>query len=347
MIAAAFGPNGYGTYQLTWGEKGPSFEPVSCKPEVWVIPGFIDIHFHGAFGIDLMSASSKEILRLCLKLEEEGYEGFLVTTITSTPNQVSSMIENLPDHPMILGVHLEGPFISKLYPGAQPAGAILDPLQAGSEWENIFSYPNLRLITFAPELSGSLELIQKMKTKGVLMSMGHTNATYEEAEKAYTYGATHITHMFNGMKNFHHRDPGIVGYALCNPLLNLELIYDRHHVSTQAVKLLLQNRSIETLIGISDSTMATGLPDGSHFMMWGQPCQVEKGKVYLEKQKILAGSAINMLTAYRYFAEDFGDEVAVQICCYNPRRALGIKQDPNVWLVLDKERKILERYQLS
>ena len=256
------------------------------------------------------------------------------------------MIKNLPDHPMILGIHLEGPFISKLYPGAQPSGPIQDPVDAEPEWDAIFESDLLRLMTFAPELPGSSELVQKMAAKGVLMSMGHTNATYEEAEWAHKQGATHVTHMFNGMRRFHHREPGIVGYALSHPDLNLELIYDRYHVSPHAVKLLLQNRPVHTIFGISDSTMATGLPDGSEFIMWGQACEVQSGQVYLKNQKVLAGSSISMLNVYQNFAEDFGDEIAVQVCCYNPRRALGIKTRPKMWLVLDQSRKIIEKHKV-
>lgn len=343
MVAGAIGPDGYGVYQISWENNRPVFESTNDEPDVWVIPGFVDVHLHGAFGIDLMTASRQEIHGLCERLEDEGYEGFLATTVTSSFEGVTSMIENLPDHFMILGIHLEGPFISKRYPGAQPVDFILDPAERGFEWEEILMHPHLRIVTLAPELPGSLELIQKLKARGVKVSIGHTNATYKETEVAFLAGADHVTHMFNAMIKMHHRELGVVGYVLLHPFAYHELIYDRHHVSKEAAKLLLKNVSPEKIIGISDSTAATGLSDGSTLSMWGHECEVQGGKVVLKNEETLAGSRITMLNAYQHLAEDFGDEVAMKICCCNPRKALGMKQSPKVWLVLDKHRELVDR----
>jgi N-acetylglucosamine-6-phosphate deacetylase len=123
--ASYLGPDGFGTYHVDWSASPPAFERVSRSPDLLLIPGFVDIHIHGAFGIDFMSASSSELVLLAEKLENVGYEAFLPTTVTCSVGQAERAVQNLPEHPAIVGFHLEGPFISPKHPGAQPVQAIV------------------------------------------------------------------------------------------------------------------------------------------------------------------------------------------------------------------------------
>ncbi|MBC8065443.1 MAG: amidohydrolase family protein [Chlorobia bacterium] len=335
------GPEGFGTYEVVW--DGPTFRKVSAPPKALLIPGFVDIHIHGAFGFDFMSATMSEMAILCDRLEAEGYETFLPTTVTSSPSVVSKAISNLPDHPMIGGFHLEGPFLSPDYPGAQPPSEIVDPPIGDSEWDAILNDPRLRLVTLAPERPHALDLISRLMKRGVLVSMGHTNATFDEARRGFEFGASHTTHTFNAMRPLHHREAGAVGYALSTDGLSTELIYDRIHVVEEAARLLIRSKPIDKVLAVSDSTMATGLSAGKKIKMWGLDCIVGRKEVRLADGGALAGSAITLLDAFRNLHEDFGAETAIRACCVNPRLSMGWPAAPRVYLELDKRLEIVER----
>src|SRR5688572_4022586 len=149
MKYSYLGADGFGTYEVAWSGQ-PSFQRVEGVPDALLIPGFVDIHIHGAYGIDFMSASEGQMIELCEHLEKCGYEAFLPTTITAPPQDVLQAISNLPDHPLIAGFHLEGPFISADYPGAQPPPHIAGTQQMDPEWETVFSDSKLRVVTLAP-----------------------------------------------------------------------------------------------------------------------------------------------------------------------------------------------------
>ncbi|MFQ3668671.1 MAG: amidohydrolase family protein, partial [Fimbriimonadaceae bacterium] len=188
-VADYLGPEGFGSYHVDWNTSPPTFTRVSRPPQVLLVPGFVDIHIHGAYGIDFMSASREEMRVLCNRLAEDGYECFLPTTITFSVDRIRQALANLPEHEMIGGFHLEGPFISPKFPGAQPPSAILDPPIGPSEWDEIFDDPRLKVITMAPERPGALELISRLTGRGVIVSMGHTDATFDEARRGFEFGA--------------------------------------------------------------------------------------------------------------------------------------------------------------
>lgn len=342
-IADFLGPSGFGAYEIDWSTPEPSIERVSKSPELLLIPGFVDVHCHGAFGIDFMTASTTDMTTLCARLAEHGYESFLPTTVTASCEAVLAAVNQLPDDPMIGGFHLEGPFISPEYPGAQPKNAIALPPMIASEWDEVINHPKLKIVTLAPELPGSLDIILKLANRGVRVGMGHTNATYDEARRAYEFGATHATHAFNAMRPFHHREAGVVGYMLDTPAMPAELIYDRLHVSKDAASLLLRTRGESEVVAISDSTMATGQAEGTRLDMWGNVCVTGPGSVRLESNGALAGSAITLLDAFRNLAEDFGPEVAVRSCCLNPRKLLGWKGKARAYIEMSLDYKILNR----
>ena len=336
------GPEGYGAYEVTWKESGPKFKRVSKPPQGILTPGFVDLHIHGAFGIDFMSASLPQMLELAEKLAEVGYEAFLPTTITATADDVLAATDRLPAHEMMPGFHLEGPFISPHHPGAQPPPAIQSPSMRAERWSVVLQDPRLRLITLAPEVPGGLALISELRRPGLTVSMGHTDATYDEARAGFEFGVSHVTHTFNAMRRFHHREAGAVGYALQNDALTTEIIYDRHHVAREAASLLFRCRPAEKIVAVSDSTQATGLAEGAEIELWGQPAVVGEKCVHLRDTKTLAGSAVTLLDCFQNLAEDFGPETAIRCCCLNPRTVLGNLQ-PRVWLEFDRAFNLLRR----
>lgn len=343
MLAETLGPNGLGCYKVTWTDSGqPSLDPSFSKPEVSLIPGFVDVHIHGGFGTDFMSASRAELLTLCNKLSDIGYEGLLFTTVTSPIESIQNAIKQLPDHPIVLGFHLEGPFISEKYPGAQSKQHILKIPDKPSEWDAIFDHPQFRMITLAPELEGSEQLIKRLTQHGVRVSLGHSDATFAETQAAFNNGAKSITHIFNALRPFHHREVGIVGFALSDDNVFTEIIYDRHHACFHAAKLLIKNKPYWRILAVSDGTLASGLPEGTEFNMWEETCIIKDQMVLLKDSEVLAGSNVTLLDIYRNIADDFGPELALRMCSLNPRKLLGITDPPHRWIILDRNKEILE-----
>lgn len=322
----------------TWDGKY-GFEKTEGDPESVVYPGFVDIHIHGSMRQDFMSMTSPTQVDAWAKsLALLGYEYFYPTTITSDAATLRRVIENIPDHPMIPGFHLEGPFISPEYPGAQPPQYILDPADRGTEWDWILEHPKLKLITLAPERPGALELIRELTSRGVRVSMGHTNATYAEADAAWEAGARHMTHTFNAMRPFHHREAGVVGFGLTSRAYK-ELIYDRKHVCKDSARTIAGG---STLLGVSDATMAAGMPPNERFTMWGLDVVTGEDEVRLASNGSLAGSAVTLDVVFENLWEDFDLVVAAQACCVNPRQAMGLPESPQVLLHLSLDGELLE-----
>ncbi len=285
-------------------------------------PGFVDVHIHGAFGIDFMTSSKLRVMELSDRLQAEGYRGYLPTTVTASLDDVKRALDNLPDHPIVWGFHLEGPFISRTYPGAQPQAHIRDFAGAEKGWMDVLEDPRLKYITLAPEIPGGNELVQFLSSRGVIVSLGHTNATYGECMAAYSSGARHTTHTYNAMRPLHHREPGTVGFALAEQDVVCELIYDRLHVSPPAAKILIQAKASNKLIAISDATMAAGMDSGQTLTMWGLECIIGNKEVRL-KDGTLAGSGVTLVDVFNNLCEDFGAEVAIRACCITPAEVLG------------------------
>lgn len=323
------GPEGWGSYEVNF-EGGIQAERVHRPAESILVPAFVDCHIHGAYGVDFMSATSEEMLTLCRALERDGYEFFLPTTITDSAAAIKRAISILPDHPMIAGIHLEGPFVSATYPGAQPKEKIADIPVGGSEWSEIFEGSRLRLITLAPEIPHALDLILSLQKRGVVVSMGHSDATFDQAHQAFEFGATHVTHLYNAMRPFHHREAGLVGFALLTRGVMTEVIYDLKHMTFEAMRLAERCKGPDQIIGISDCTMAAGLAPGTRINMWGHECITGPGEVRL-LDGTLAGSGQTLIDIFRNLYRDFGPELAVKACSLNPRRQLDLPE-PKVYL---------------
>lgn len=343
-IVETVGSNGYGTYAARLEEgRLVALAPAQGAAEGVLTPGFVDLHIHGAFGLDFMTADADALGELDRRLRERGYEVWLPTTVTAPPEAVATALRSLGSGASMPGFHLEGPFISSRYPGAQPAEWIVEDLAHFDAWDAILNDPRLRVITLAPENPGAVGLIERLTARGVHVSMGHTAATYVQAARAVEAGARHTTHTFNAMRPLHHREAGVLGLALTDERVRCELIYDRLHVSKEAARLLIRSKSPSSLIAVSDSAAATGLPDGTVLDMWGHPCVVGAGEVRLASNGALAGSCITLREAFVNLAQDFGPEVAIRMCALNPRAVLGLGE-PKRWLLWDGDLTGFESY---
>lgn len=336
-VFIALGPQGFGPYTVDL--ETFAMEPSDGKPEGLLVPGFVDLHIHGAFGYDFMTGSAEDLLAMADGLEKVGYEAFLPTTVTGSLPDVQRALSHLPaGDARMPGFHLEGPFISPKHPGAQPQEYIVAP---SAEWEPVIGHPQLRYITVAPEMPGVMELIGRLDNSPAIASVGHTDATFAQMQAAVAAGARHTTHTYNAMRPLHHREAGTVGAALLLPQLSCEIIYDRIHVSRPAAELLVRMKGPQGIIAVSDATLAAGLPPGQEVTMWGLECVTGPGEIRL-KDGTLAGSAITLYDAFRNLAQDFNAETAIRACSLTPRRALGMTTPPAVWIVMDPEFRIVE-----
>jgi N-acetylglucosamine-6-phosphate deacetylase len=240
-----------------------------CEPQhndlPYVLPGFIDLHVHGGGGSDVMEGVDgfATIARTHLRF---GTTSMLATTMTAPPEEIERVLAQLGDYcerrtpktARFLGVHLEGPYINPGKLGAQPNHAHTALM---SEVEHYLSLAPIKVITIAPEIAGHFELIRALSERGVRLQVGHTLGSYEEGVKALEAGASSFTHLYNAMSPLHHREPGIVGAALAHAQY-AELIPDLLHVHPGAIRVAL--RSIPCLYCVTDSTAATGMPDGEY-----------------------------------------------------------------------------------
>lgn len=337
------GSDGLGVYEPEEGRPVTEWRRVDAPADAVLCPGFVDIHIHGALGIDTMTASTEEFVGLCDWLATQGYGAWLPTTVSCAAHEALAFAQRLPDHAMIPGFHLEGPFLSPKYPGAQPESAIADPPAFDDpEWGPVFRHPKLKIVTLAPEREGSLPLISALAGRGVSVSMGHTDATFDEASKGFSAGLRSATHTFNAMRGLHHREPGALGFALFQEGLFAELIYDRKHVSPEAASILLKCKRPDKVIAVSDSSPATGLREGSVLTLWGNEAEVIDGRVRLVGTNTLAGSTITLLDAFRNLGADFGLEVAISLTSLNPRRLLGLEGPPGVLLTFGLDLSLKE-----
>lgn len=335
-ILAALGPQGFQNYAVDIATM--AMEPSDRPAEGLLVPGFVDLHIHGAFGKDFTTGSAEDLLAMADGLAKAGYEAFLPTTVTGSREGTRQALESLPDgDPRMPGFHLEGPFISPKHPGAQPPAFIVEPTP---DWDPILDDPRLRVVTLASEIPGGLDLARRLSRRGVAVSLGHTDATYAQVAEAVAAGATRTTHTYNAMRPLHHREAGTVGAALLMPQLTAELIYDRIHVSRPAAEILLRSKGPHGVTAVSDATMAAGMAAGTEIEMWGLGCVVGERQVRL-RDGTLAGSGITLYDAFQNLAQDFGPETAIRLCCLNPRRELGMGR-PKVWLVMDGEYRIVE-----
>lgn len=280
------------------GENVPP-SPAETVPG-WLVPGFVDIHMHGGGGHDVTS-SAKDIAAAVAFHRTCGTTATMISLVTAPiPTLLRQLgwIADLADDPYsgVIGAHLEGPFLSNERCGAQHPDHLIVPSQDALTALLHAARGHLRCMTIAPELPGALEIIDQLRANGVVAAIGHTNANYEEAVTAFNRGATLATHLYNGMRPVHHREPGPVMAAL-DVGATCEIINDGVHVHPAIVR-QVQARGTHRMALITDAISATGVGDG-HYELGGQAVQVEQGQARLATTGALAGSTLTLDAAIR------------------------------------------------
>ncbi|ANC78694.1 N-acetylglucosamine-6-phosphate deacetylase [Fictibacillus phosphorivorans] len=298
-----------------------------------IVPGMIDVHIHGAAGADTMDATFDALETIASVLPQEGTTSFLATTMTQEQNKIEKALENaglfieagqVEGTAETLGIHLEGPFISEKRAGAQPVGAIIKPkLELFKQWQKLAS-GHIKLVTIAPEIEGSLEVISYLHEQNIVASIGHSDATYEEVVTGIKAGASHVTHLYNGMRGLHHREPGVVGAALLNDELTTELIADGIHVRPELISLTYKQKGNERVVLVTDAMRAKCLGDGQ-YDLGGQEVTVQHETATL-KDGTLAGSIIKMNTAVKNMMQFTGCSISdiIQMTSVNPAKELNV-----------------------
>lgn len=336
-----------------WNDSAPE----SQKTEGYIIPGFIDVHVHGGNGQDFMD-SNKDILDTITGFHcSQGTTTMLATTMTAPKSSIDRVLKEVHEYKQgdmpyatLEGVHLEGPFISPKWPGAQnPEHIVLPSVEWLEEWEAQYS-GLIRQVTLAPEREGALNAIAWMSAHGINAALGHTDATYEEVEAAVDAGLSQGVHTFNAMTPLHHRKPGTAGAVLSDDRINAEIIADGIHVHPAVISILAKLKNEDNLLLITDAMSAAGLGDGE-YMIGDLPVNVNDGIATLKgERESLAGSTLTMIKGFRYLMDSVGMTVeeASWVASHNPAKRLGIDNRTGTLeagkqadvLLLDSERNI-------
>src|SRR6476619_7340200 len=272
----------------------------------YLAPGFIDLHVHGALGRDSMEASAEAFRSICEFHASGGTTSLLLTTATAPLHEIFKVLHLVRDFRSairpIVGVHVEGPFISKARLGAQRAEFIQDPSPPAVR--KLLEYADvLKRVTIAPELPGALEAIEVFHAHGISVSGGHSDVWDEVVRAAFESGMRSVTHTFNCMSSARRRGVyrigGLLEFALSEPQITCELIADGHHVSPTLMKMLYCAKGPGGICLVTDATAGAGLPDGSRFSLFGNDCIVEGGVCLLADRSALAGSASQMIGLVR------------------------------------------------
>lgn len=302
-----------------------------------LVPGFVDLHIHGAGAQDVMEANARALDRITSTVARYGTTSIVATTITASAEETCRTLQGIAryirahENPEgmtrpaaeILGMHLEGPFISKTRRGAQPQDAIAKPsLELLKEFLDAAD-GLVRILTLAPELPGALDLIRRAVSYGLVVALGHTDADYDQAREGIRAGARHAVHVFNAMRPFSHRDPGVLGAVLTDPEITAEVIADGVHVAGPAIQILLATKGYGLIILASDATAATGMPDGDYKL--GNVSITVKEGVSRNAEGRLAGSTLTLDRAVRTMVA-LGVPLleAVRMATLLPARRLGL-----------------------
>ncbi len=304
--------------------------------EAVIAPAYIDLHIHGGAGHDVMHADGDGLARFERSLTSHGVGSYFPTTVTAPLDATLSALENLADtieavpsrgasnRAIPLGIHLEGPFISHARRGVHPPANLVPPTIAIFErfWQAARGH--IAVMTIAPELDGAVEVIEHATRRGVCVSLGHTDATLEEARAGISAGARHATHTFNAMRPLNHREPGILGEVLTNARLSADIIADGIHLDPAIVQIFLKAKGKEEAVLITDAISATDMPDG-RYMLGGIEVEVKDGKCLADGK--LAGSVLTMDRAVRNIMQFAGWDLerSARLASENPARVTGLK----------------------
>jgi N-acetylglucosamine-6-phosphate deacetylase len=306
-------------------------------PDAILAPGFFDVHIHGAAGHDSMEMDRTGAAEMGCFLARHGVTSYYPTTVTASEKKTLTALDRVaryiseppagsPEAPCArpLGVHLEGPFISQARRGVHPPQHIQDASLNTLHRYIDAARDKVRLITIAPEIPGALDVIRDASRRGIICSIGHTNASYEQTQHAIEAGARHATHTFNAMRPLEHRDPGVAGAVLTDGRLYADMIVDGLHVLPPMVDLFLRCKGADRAVLISDAISATGMPPGNYRL--GE-FDVEVNGLRCDCHGKLAGSVLTLDVAVRNVVRFAGWELqdAIRIATFNPAQLLGIE----------------------
>ena len=299
-----------------------------------IVPGFIDLHTHGSYGYDTNDGEPEGLRNWMRRIPEEGVTGILPTTVTQMPDvltkavaNVADVIENGYEGAEILGIHFEGPYLDMEYKGAQPPEAIAKATVKQLEEYQKAAKGWIRYITLAPEHDENHALTRYCSTHGVVVSMGHSAATYEDAVMGIANGAMSMTHVYNGMTRYHHRNPGLVGAAFRIRDVYGEIICDGCHSHLAALNNFFTIKGRDYSIMITDSLRAKHCPPGGNYQLGGHDIEIgEDGLARLKGTNTIAGSTLRMNRGLKILAEDamVPFDAALNSCTINPARSLRV-----------------------
>jgi len=306
-----------------------------------IFAGFIDIHNHGAVGVDVNTATAEDLRKVSRFLASKGVTAWLPTFVPDKTDGYRKVIDAIDEvfrtqennersepAARVLGVHYEGVFANEKMCGA------LRPefFKIFENGDEISRMPKLKtpdaihLTTLAPEIENGIELVKELKKQNWIISIGHTNADSETLNRAFAAGATNVTHLFNAMTGLHHRDSGVAGWALTNDEISCEIIADGVHVAPPILKLAYKNKGAKNLALVSDSVAPTGLGDGD-FELWNEKISVINGRTRNERGSI-AGSVITILEAVKMMLSlGISIEEVSTMASFTPAKILGIEKD--------------------
>lgn len=317
-------------------ETGQDLKPQTGEEEqnlegMYVVPGFWDIHTHGAVGVDINHAGAEDLERMCVFFAAQGTTSWLCSVLTDTEEATNRAIDaymewkELPHHGATLqGIHLEGPFLAPQYKGAMPEHLLQQPSAALIRRYQERAQGAIRYITIAPEMPGALELIPELTAMGIRVALGHSAADYATTVQAIRNGATAATHTGNAMRLWHQHEPAIFGAVLEHREVYCEVICDGLHLHPATVRLILQHKGNERVVAITDSIMAAGLADGE-YMLGVNEIVVKDGDAKLKTDGTRAGSTLTMgraLQNLRAFTQMPLHQL-VPLFTENPVRLLG------------------------
>lgn len=300
-----------------------------------IVPGFIDVHTHGAYDYDTNDGEPEGLRHWMRHIPEEGITSILPTTVTQLPEVLLKAVANVArvaqegcEGAEILGIHFEGPYLDMVYKGAQPPEAI-----AKASIEQFKRYQEaaggyIKYITLAPDHDKDYTLTRYCSRNGVVVSMGHSAATYEQALMGIANGATSMTHVYNGMPPYHHRKPGLVGAAFRARDVYGEIICDGCHCHIGALNNFFTAKGRDYSIMITDSLRAKHCPPGGSYQLGGHDIEIhENGLAYLKGTETIAGSTLFMNRGLRILVEEalLPFDQALNSCTINPARCLGVE----------------------
>jgi N-acetylglucosamine-6-phosphate deacetylase len=313
-----------------------------------VTPGFIDMHIHGCDGFDVTEGKHGFLEEMSKFLAKHGVTSFLPTVVSTTKRRIIRAIENVREAQKkkganVLGLYLEGPYLNVEKAGAQNPQYIKDPNLTEVKEVLDVARETVKVVALAPEKTNAIQVIKELKKRGIIASAAHTNATYNEMLAAIEVGLSHVTHVFNAMRDFNGQEIGAVGAALLHGELTTELIADGVHVHPSAIKMLVKMKGYNKVVLISDSISATGLPDGK-YELGGLEILIKNGISTL-RSGVLAGSTLTLDKAVKNMIKltDVPVSEAIKMATLNPARVLRLKTKGEIKAGADADITILDR----